>query len=193
MSKLLKTTMHEITREIIVRAREGDIEAFEQIYRASAGFVYTLALRVSRNRQDAEEITQDVFLKIHRYLGSFAFRSSFKTWVYRIAVNTALNAEKRIRRELGRRADFDTVIETHGQESVVPESGSAEDTSRKLRAYLGLLNPSQRAVLVMREIEGASYRQIAEALRTNINTVRSRLRRARQTLMGENEHREDRL
>jgi RNA polymerase sigma-70 factor (ECF subfamily) len=85
----------DISREILIKAAQGGISEFEALYKAAAGFVYTVALRVTANEQDAQEVTQDVFLKIHKKLKDFRFRSSFKTWVYRITVNTALNTLRR--------------------------------------------------------------------------------------------------
>jgi RNA polymerase sigma-70 factor (ECF subfamily) len=90
--------MQEIERELIIRAGQGDMGAFRDIYHRASGYVYTLAYRVVSTKHDAEEVTQDVFLRLYRSLGSFKFEASFKTWLYRIAVNTALNhAKKRSR------------------------------------------------------------------------------------------------
>src|SRR5512135_2090626 len=106
--------MKEISRDILVQAAQGDIKAFEIIYRESAGYVYTLAMRITNNAHDAEEVTQDVFLKVYHSLGRFQFRSTFKTWLYRIAVNTALNLYKKSSKDMGSRVDFESV------ESVYP-------------------------------------------------------------------------
>ena len=175
--------MQEIERELITKAGQGDREAFREIYQKASGYVYTLAYRVVNTKHDAEEVTQDVFLKIHRSLGSFRFESSFKTWLYRIAVNTALNhAKKRSR------------VTTHEVEEVFedpatvtqPDAGKrleAGETEQRLKVLLDQLNPDQRACIVLREIEGLNYQGIANSLGININTVRSRLKRARETLM----------
>jgi RNA polymerase sigma-70 factor (ECF subfamily) len=167
--------MQEIPRELIEQAAAGDTDAFAHIYRLASGFVYTLAYRVAGNRQEAEEITQDVFLKIHRYLGTFGFRSSFKTWVYRIAVNAALTAYQRTRRDRTHRVDLEKV------EAVLPAPQAPDQREARELAdrLLEKLNPDQRACLVLREIEGLSYEEMAQALGININTVRSRLKRAR--------------
>lgn len=157
--------------------------AFREIYQRASGYVYTLAYRVVNTKHDAEEVTQDVFLKIHHSLNSFKFEASFKTWLYRIAVNTALNhAKKRSR------------VTTHEVEEVFedpatvtqPDAGrrlEAGETEDQLKILLDQLNPDQRACIVLREIEGLDYQKIATNLGININTVRSRLKRARETLM----------
>ena len=82
--------MRDLPKDILIKASQGNMEAFEEIYGSSSDFVYNVAFRITNSREDAEEITQDVFLKIHRNLKNFQFRSSFKTWVYRITVNTVI-------------------------------------------------------------------------------------------------------
>jgi len=87
--------MQDITGNIIIRASEGDIDAFEMIYREYLDFVSNVAFRVVNTREDAEEVTQEVFLNIYRQLKYFRFESSLKTWIYRITVNTAINYSKK--------------------------------------------------------------------------------------------------
>ena len=178
--------MQEIERELIVRAGEGDAGAFREIYRRAAGYVYTLAYRVVNTKPDAEEVTQDVFLKIHRSLGSFKFEAAFKTWLYRITLNTALNHAKKRSRVTQREVeevfeDPATVTQADARKGL-----EADDTGVQLKALLDQLNPDQRACIVSREIEGMDYQGIARSLGININTVRSRLKRARETLMALN-------
>ena len=175
--------MQEVERELITRAGQGDMRAFREIYERASGYVYTLAYRVTNTKHDAEEVTQDVFFKLHQSLGSFKFEASFKTWLYRIAVNTALNHAKKRNRVTTREVekvyeDLATVTQ--------PDAGKrleAEDTEKKLKILLDQLNPDQRVCIVLREIEGMDYQEIATSLGININTVRSRLKRARETLM----------
>jgi RNA polymerase sigma-70 factor (ECF subfamily) len=175
--------MQEIERELITKAGQGDRGAFQEIYQRASGYVYTLAYRVVNTKHDAEEVTQDVFLKIHRSLGSFRFESSFKTWLYRITVNAALNHAKKRSRVTTREVeevfeDPATVTQPDAAKSI-----EAGETERQLNALLEQLNPDQRACIVLREIEGLDYQGIASSLGININTVRSRLKRARETLM----------
>lgn len=176
--------MQDISIEIINKASSGDIDAFEQIYRAASSFVYNVALRVTNNREDADEVTQDVFMKIHGNLKSFQFRSSLKTWIYRITVNTAINHSKRIARHTHGRIEFEPAVD-YGQMQSEPaqELMEKEEKEKQVSALLELLGPEQRACLVLREIEGLSYQEIAEALKLNINTVRTRLKRARERLL----------
>ena len=83
--------MQDIAKEIITSAAGGDIDAFERIYKVYSSYVNTIAFRIVGNREDAEEVTQDVFVRVYRSLARFEFKSSFKTWIYRIATNSAIN------------------------------------------------------------------------------------------------------
>jgi len=87
--------MREIPEDSIKRAQDGDIGAFEEIYRAASGYVYTIALRITDNREDAQEVAQDVFMNVYRKLRDFRFGASLKTWLYRITVNAAINLVKK--------------------------------------------------------------------------------------------------
>ncbi len=183
MSNILEGLMNDISQDILEKASQGDLEAFERVYKSASGFVYNVALRVSRNSADAQEVTQDVFMKILHNLKGFQFRSAFKTWVYRITVNAAINHYRKSSREEKDKADYQGIIET------IPGSGSAadkavqNDNETRLKALLELLSPQHRACLVLREIEGLSYQEIAASLKIPVNTVRSRLKRARQALL----------
>ncbi|HTY45939.1 MAG TPA: RNA polymerase sigma factor [Patescibacteria group bacterium] len=175
--------MQDIPRDILIRASRGNIEAFEHIYKAVSGFVYNVALRITNSSHDAEEVTQDVFMKVYRSLPGFQFRSSLRTWIYRITVNTALNSCKKAIKETSRRGDYDTAVRTQSAPETADARATQADHERAVASLLSALNPDQRACVVLREIEGFSYKQISEALKININTVRSRLKRARETLL----------
>lgn len=170
--------MREIDREIIERAADGDMDAFEEIYRASSGYVYTVALRVTGSKEDAEEVTQDVFVSVHRSLPGFGFRSSFKTWLYRIAMNRAINAYRKRSKDRKRRVELD---ENTGAEG--PEGIKRAEDREAVGKMLEKLPPEQRACLVLKEIDGMKYEEIADTLKINLNTVRTRIKRAREKLV----------
>jgi len=175
--------MQDVEWELVTRAGRGDMGAFREIYQRVSGYVYTLAYRVVNTKHDAEEVTQDVFLKLHQSLSSFKFEASFKTWLYRIAVNTALNHAKKRSRVTTREVEEifeDPAVVTQPDATKSIEAG---ETENQLKILLDQLNPDQRACIVLREIEGLNYQGIATSLGININTVRSRLKRARETLM----------
>lgn len=176
--------MKEISRDIIEKAAAGDMRAFEDIYREFSSIVYTVALGITRGRQDAEEVTQDVFIKVFRGLKGFMFASSFGTWLYRITVNTALNmCSKRSRRGM-ESVNYDDVKDVlpPGPDTVKEET-ERQDTSARVAELLKHISPEHRSCIVLREIEGLDYREIAEVLSIPLNTVRSRLKRAREALI----------
>jgi len=173
--------MPELGVDVIRRAQENDIAAFEEIYRHYAGMVYRVALRMTRRVEDAEEVTQEVFVAVHRHLKTFAGNAQLKTWIYRIAVNCSLNALKKRKRDP--EVSWDEGFDPEDPRQGVREAVEKEDREAKINSLLGNLNTDQKMCLVLRAQEGLSYDEIARALNININTVRSRLKRARETLM----------
>jgi RNA polymerase sigma-70 factor (ECF subfamily) len=173
----------EIPQSVLEEAAQGDMRAFEEIYRAASGFVYNVALRIVRNSLDAQEVTQDVFMKIYHNLKSFGFRCSFRTWVYRIALNTAIDRYRQILRLNKGRLNYDDA-QTEG--SCAPDvlrQADQLDSQAKINKLLDRLDSKQKACILLREIEGLSYKDIAGVLRVPVNTVRSRLKRGRQALL----------
>lgn len=169
----------EISSELIVRAGGGDMAAFEEIYRLASSFVYSVAFRITRSHADAEEITQEVFIKMHEALPRFEFRSSCKTWLYRIAANAAISRCRKGARESSLAGKYREHLEVAAQ-----QSPAAEDINEKtVGALLSALDDGQRACVVLREMEGLSYEEIAEILHIPLNTVRSRLHRAREVML----------
>ena len=169
--------MVELAQEIIRQAQAGDLRAFEQIYRTHVGFVSNVVYRVVGNMEDAQEVTQDVFMNIYRKLNNFRFESSLKTWVYRISVNCAINHIKRTGKHKNT-VEYADVFAAQGADSV-RESMHQMDNEKLVSQLLAGLSPEQRAVIVLRSIEGLSYHEIAQTLKIPINTVRSRIKRAR--------------
>lgn len=175
--------MHDIPREILTRASGGDGEAFAEVYRAASGFVYTVALGITRDAADAEEVTQDVFIKVHRHLQRFDFRSSFKTWLYRVTVNAALNAYRASARKRRRFVPFDDGVAADIPDERPATPAQERDERARLDRFLALLSVELRSCIVLRELEGLDYKEIAAALGIPLNTVRSRLKRAREALV----------
>ena len=175
--------MQDIPDDILINASQGDVRAFEEIYKATAGFVYNVAWRIVNNREDAQEVTQEVFLIIYRKLKDFRFESSFKTWVYRVTANCAVNFAKKTAKTKNKMVPYDDAL-TAG--AVFNEAKALLDKEHHAEIVDGLLkavNPEQRVCVVLRNLEGLSYQKIAETLNININTVRSRLKRAREKLL----------
>lgn len=180
--------MEEITRDIIKSASRGDSNAFEKIYRNSSGFVYNVALRMSGSYDNAAEITQEVFLKVYEKLSGFRRDSAFKTWLYRITVNTSLNVLTRNSRYNCRVTDINALPDIASVESPVHERAEKNAENDEIQRLLNLLPEEQRACIVLRSVEGMSYQEISDTLKLNINTVRTRLKRARETLIKHASH-----
>ncbi len=175
--------MDNITENTIIEASEGSTEAFESIYKAYSGFVYNVAFRVVNNIDEAEEVTQEVFLTVYRKLKSFKFKSSLKTWVYRIAVNMAIDYAKKKSKQQDHTVLYENNNKLNKTIDSVSEEIEREEQKKTISTLLEALSPDQRACIVLRSIEGLSYQEIAESLNININTVRSRLKRAREKLI----------
>jgi RNA polymerase sigma-70 factor, ECF subfamily len=174
--------MQDISEDILMKASQGDLSAFEEVYKCSAGFVYSVSFRLLSNKEDAEEVTQEVFMNIYRGLKNFRFDSSFKTWVYRISVNTAINYSKKTSKHRHQSMDREDVPEGVSTEDIrqkIDDVVQGEEVSR----YLNVLPQDQKTCLVLRCQEGLSYQEIADILRIPINTVRSRIKRARETMI----------
>jgi len=172
--------MKDIPFELIEKVQAGDQAAFEELYRACSSFVYTVTLRITRNEQDAQEVTQDIFLKVYHSIKRFEFRSAFKTWLYRIAVNSAISKYRAMKRHLSVSPEQEVDIP---QEAVQGEALEAQERKVYFEKLIEKLNPDQKACLLLREVEGFSYEDIARTLGIPINTVRSRLKRAREALL----------
>lgn len=173
--------MEDLARDILVKAGQGDMRAFEEVYKSTSSFVYNVAYRVVNNREDALEVAQEVFITVHNKLKEFRFESSFKTWVYRITANAAINYAKKASRT--KAVPFE---ESFGEVAIEADAHQAmeqQEQSHLVNKLLGELNEDQRACVVLREIQGLSYEEIAQILSINLNTVRSRLKRAREKLM----------
>jgi RNA polymerase sigma-70 factor (ECF subfamily) len=174
--------MKEISPDTIQKASDGDKQAFQSIYRQCVPMVYNTALGISHCREDAQEITQDVFYKAYTHLRTFAFRSSFATWLYRITVNTALNFVKK-HKHLQKNRFFDEAFHEDQTPPFSETEQQREELSTHIRELLNQLNPDQRACMVLRVMQELTYKEIAQVLNVKINTVRTRLIRARKILL----------
>ena len=122
-------------------------------------------------------------MKIYHNLKSFGFRSSFCTWVYRIALNTAIDRYRQILRQNKGRLGYDAAQAEGSCAPAVLKQADQLDNQAKISKLLDILHPKQKACILLREIEGLSYKDISGVLKIPVNTVRSRLKRARQALL----------
>jgi RNA polymerase sigma-70 factor (ECF subfamily) len=171
---------------LVAQAREGDTRAFGELVRRYEGKIFRLAQHVTQNREDAEDVLQETFMKAYEHLDQFQGNSKFYTWIVRIAVNQALM--KLRRRKTDKSVSLDETIDT-GEDTIVREIAAwDEDPEQKFsREELGdildtaiqSLEPPYRSVFVLRDIEELSTEETAEALDLSVPAVKSRLLRAR--------------
>ncbi|MBV8205957.1 MAG: sigma-70 family RNA polymerase sigma factor [Acidobacteria bacterium] len=171
---------------LVRAAKAGNIEAFEQLIRRYDRNVFRIAQHITQNREDAEDVVQDAFLKAFQNLAGFQEQSKFYTWLVRIAVNEALM--KLRRRRTGKLVSLDEDVQTE-DDSVPREVADWSPNPEQLynRAELKEildktiqgLPPGFRSVFVLRDVEGLSTEETAEALDLSIPAVKSRLLRAR--------------
>ena len=173
---------------LVGRARNGETAAFDALVRLFSMPMYNLAYRMSNNREDADDLTQEVFVRLHRAIGQFRGESKFSTWLYTLALNTCRSGLRRVRR-IGARevvrldaerdddhpAPFEAVDPGDSPGKVMER----EEVLRQVEAAVAELPEEFRAVIVLRDLQGLSYEEMADALRCSLGTVKSRLARAR--------------
>ena len=189
-------TQNASDEQLVTRVLEGDAEVFETLVLRYQDRIYNLLRRMSGSDSDAEDLTQEAFLKAYKALSSFRHGSQFFTWLYRIAVNTALSRGRQSsRRNEVMGASLDAPIK--GSEdgggsmgdrladptSADPSAGMEQDQIRKrVQEGLAQLDPEYRSVILLRDMEGMDYEQIMETLGLSRPALKSRLHRARAEL-----------
>ena len=172
----------------VSRVLAGDLSAFEELVAAYEKQVYNLALRMTDNAQDAEDMAQEAFLKAYRCLPQFRGESKFSVWLYRIVSNVCLDF---LRGQKRRSAASLSVEDEDGEEQQLdlPDESSAPElllerklTREAVQRGLQSLGEDQRQILLLREIQGLSYEEIGLALHLEPGTVKSRIFRARKKL-----------
>jgi len=176
-------------RDLIDRAAAGDLRAFEELVRHHQRRAHAVAYGIVRNPEDAREVAQDAFLRVHRHLKDFEGSASFSTWLYRIVYNLSIDLLRR--RSPGRAIELEDHTDLAGApDEWLPSRGetnpfAALDRTRLVEAMqrcLDELPPHHRTAILLREVEGMSYEEIAEAMEVPKGTVMSRLFHARRKM-----------
>lgn len=170
--------------------KRGRIAGLQVLYELYSDRVFRTCLRILGDQPAAEDAAHEVFLRVYEQIGRFHDRSAFSTWLYRLAVNYTLNIldrERRQARVLKSLADKSQETGERQRETLTTSAAPDEIAARKERSgeiqeLLAQLSPEYRTVLVLREIEGLSYKQIAQVVEVPAGTVMSRLSRAREAL-----------
>jgi RNA polymerase sigma-70 factor (ECF subfamily) len=177
------TVREETTADVLERLQAGDPRAFEELVTAYQHRVFSLAYRMLGSRAEAEEAAQEVFLRIHRALAGFRGEAKLSTWVYTITSRLCLSrlATGHLRMARAREAE-DALADLPSPDGDAVERIEREEMERALRRAIAELPEERRIVVVLRDLEGLSYEEIAETLGLTLGAVRSRLHRARMEL-----------
>jgi len=168
---------------LIRECREGNTAAFGVLVSRYQDRLFNTVLRLVNNSEDARDVVQEAFLHAYQSLHSFKGDSLFFTWLYRIAINTAISMKRKQKPMLRIQATGDeksAIDPVDSSEMSRPEHAvEVADDERRIHAALSKLSTEHRAVLVMKDMDGAKYEEMAEALGVPVGTIRSRLHRAR--------------
>lgn len=189
MSTTSRAASREEDTEMVLAVRDGDQLAYRSLVEKYQERIYHMVYGMVRNREDARDVTQEAFVKAYKSLDKFRLESSFYTWIYRIAMNRSIDYLRK--RKRSGESEFDEQIATRDAQGGIDEAHHQDSPARTLqrkRLYARIMDAmqelpeDQRQVVLLRELEGMSYREIAEAMEIPEGTVMSRLYYARKKL-----------
>ena len=169
---------------LIKQAIRGDAYAFEQLMRRHESRMYSVAIRMCGNREDAQDCVQEAMIRIYRSISGFKGQSAFSTWVYRVTMNTCLDELRRAKRK--KASSLDEKLETGwspADDMDTPEHYALRSEKRRqIEKAIQSLPEDMRSAVVLRDVQGCAYDEIAVILNTNVGTVKSRISRGRSKL-----------
>jgi RNA polymerase sigma factor (sigma-70 family) len=175
--------------ELVKRAREGDMSAYDDLVRRYQERIYATIYHMTSNHEDANDLAQEAFIKAFQALKSFKGGSSFYTWIYRIAVNKTINFLKQRKNraqlslnDLDFNAEHDPDLMALISDKTPRRDANLAELQEKLNAAMQKLSDYNRLVVTLHDVQGLSHEEIAKVMDCNIGTVRSRLFYARQQL-----------
>lgn len=179
-------------KDLIGKAKQGDMHAFEELILKHEKIVYNLALRMMNHSEDAKDISQEVFLKAYRSLANFDERSAFSTWLYRITHNTCIDEMRRRKGKQNYSLEEELENEEGSMQRQIADEGDTpeesllrEEQKSELLQALENLSEEHKAAIILRDVKGFSYEEIAEILEVSLGTVKSRISRGRNQLKNE--------
>ena len=176
--------------DAVARAKAGDRDGFRILVERHSRTVFRLAFRMTSNEQDAEDVVQETFLRAYRQLSRYESRSSFGTWLYRIAANCALDLVRSRRRheqqhDSGGSGEDDVMLRIPASSPQPDRLAMSGEAGERVQAALGGLTPQERMAFVLRHFEGQSIEEIGSALGLNTNATKNSIFRAVQKLRRE--------
>ena len=173
-------------RDLIRRAKQGDMLAFEELILKHEKIVYNVALRMMNHSEDARDISQEVFLKAYRNLANFDERSAFSTWLYRITHNTCIDEMRKRKGKQSYSLEEELENEDGSMQRQIADEGDTpeesllrEEQKSEILQALDTLSEEHKAAIILRDVKGLSYEEISEILELSLGTVKSRISRAR--------------
>lgn len=176
---------------LVVRAKAGDMNAFDELVTRHRGRIFAMIRQMVKNEADAWDLAQEAFIKAWKALPRFEVKAKFSTWLYRIAHNTVYDWMRRTRPEAGGELND----EVFGEDRIEPgslttpsverrpdESLQGDELREKIEAALDKLSPEHREAVMLKDVQGLAYKEIAEVMGCSLGTVMSRLHYARQKL-----------
>jgi len=175
------------TKLLVEQSKQGNNEAFEQLVKLYQNKVFALCYQLTNNQSDAQDLAQDAFIKAYKSLSGFRNEADFGTWIHRITVNLWINIKRRKKPEVSLDA---TITTDNGEMSHdVPSNDETPDEKLERKEFNSLvklalnnLSEEHRTVLILREMQGYNYDEIAQVMDCSLGTVKSRINRARQNL-----------
>ena len=179
---------------LVQRTQSGDRAAFRALFDKYHGRVFAVALGVVKNPQDAHDVVQEAFVRVHRHLGGFQGASSFYTWLYRITMNLSIDHHRRkksalhvdyddaLRREESEVEDAGNMVSAYAAGGDPHKTQSRKELAARMQAALATLPAYHQQVIVLREVEGLSYEEIAKIMKVPKGTIMSRLFHARRKM-----------
>lgn len=175
---------------LVKRVQSGDQRAFEALVKRYQRRVYAVALGMLKDREEALDVSQEAFVKVYRYLVHFKGEASFYTWLYRLTTNICIDILRRRAAQKGEHIEFDETVQVDATEANIGTLGSQlgtnpqksvlqKELAEKIQEALAQVPEKHRAILLLREIEGMSYEDLAAVLKVPKGTVMSRLFHAR--------------
>ena len=166
--------------DLVRLCQNGDMAAFEQLFYRYQERVYSTAYRMMADQEDAQDLTQEIFLKAYQRISKFNFRAAFSTWLYRLAINLCIDELRKRKKS----ADTMPLEEAVSQaDTNTPEDHViSRDREKQVWDAINSLKEKERAIIILRDIEGLSYKEIAEVFKCSLGRVKSRLHEARQKL-----------
>jgi len=170
---------------LIKKAKAGSLEAFEQLILQYEKRIYNYCYRMTNNQEDAEDLAQEVFIKVYKSLHSFKGSSQFSTWIYRIAYNTCVDKfrkEKMVLVSLTQNDEEDKDMDLPSHEPLPEDQIVSREQYQALRECISTLKPEYKTAVILRDIQNYTYEEIADILNIPLGTVKSHISRGRAAL-----------